>query len=148
MKGLKKKRRIQLVIVTFVALIMSTALIGYGLRDGINYYKSPSQVTELTPDPAEVFRLGGLVVEGSITRGQDAAVSFGITDGFETVMARYTGILPDLFEEGQSTIVTGKFIDGVFQATVVLAKHDESYMPREVADMLKEKGVYEELGGS
>ncbi len=148
MKGLKKKRRIQLVVVTFVALAVSTALIGYAMRDGINLYKSPSEVTEVTPDPNEVFRLGGLVAEGSLVRGQGEVVSFEITDGFETILANYSGILPDLFEEGQSTIVTGKYIDGVFQATVVLAKHDESYMPREVADMLKEKDVYEEMGGS
>ena len=144
MKSLKKKRRIQVLILAAVALLMATVLIGYGFRDGINLYRSPSQLAEAPPPAGEVFRLGGLVEEGSIVRGEGETVSFAVTDGGETVPVTFRGVLPDLFAENAGMIGTGRLVDGVFVADEILAKHDENYMPREVADSLKEQGVYKE----
>lgn len=142
MKSLKKQRRIQVLALTAVALTTATVLIGYAMRDGINFFRSPSQVMEEAPQPNEVFRLGGLVEEGSIVRGQGETVSFAVTDGGATVAVTFTGVLPDLFAENQGMIGTGRYVNGVFEATEILAKHDETYMPKEVADALKEQGVF------
>ena len=144
MKSLKKQRRIQIIALAFVALAASTALIGYAMKDGINFFRSPSQVAEAPPGPAEVFRLGGLVEEGSLVIGESETITFAVTDGAATVPVTYTGIRPDLFGEGEGTVATGRFINGVFEATEILAKHDETYMPKEVIDALKEQGVYVE----
>ena len=147
MKNLKKQRRIQVIAVAAVALIVATALIGYALQDGINYFRSPSQVVEEPPKPSEVFRIGGLVAEGSLQRGQGMTVRFDVTDGGATVKVAYNGVLPDLFEENQGMVGTGSYVNGVFEATEILAKHDETYMPKEVMDALKEQGVYQEPEG-
>lgn len=144
MKSLKKKRRIQVIIASFVALAIATGLIGYAMRDGINFFRSPSQVIAEPPSASEVFRIGGLVEEGTLVRGQGESISFSVTDGGATVPVVYTGVLPDLFEEGQGMVGTGTYVKGVFEATEILAKHDESYMPKEVVDALKEQGVYVE----
>lgn len=143
MKNLKKQRRIQVIALAAFALVVSSVLIGYAMRDGINYFRSPSQVTEAPPSPSEVFRIGGLVEEGSLKRGQGEAVIFSVTDGGATVPVTFTGVLPDLFEENQGMVGTGKYVNGVFEASEILAKHDETYMPREVVDALKEQGVYQ-----
>ena len=148
MKSLKKKRRVQVILLAVLALVISTGLIGYAMRDGINFFRSPSQVVAEPPSPEETFRLGGLVEEGSLVRGQGETVIFNVTDGGETVKVSYTGVLPDLFGENQGMIGTGKWVDGVFVASEILAKHDESYMPKEVVDALKEQGVYQEPDGS
>jgi cytochrome c-type biogenesis protein CcmE len=142
MKGLKKKRRIQIIALAFAALALSTGLIGYAMRDGINFFRTPSQVTQSPPPPTETFRIGGLVVEGSLQRGQSETVTFRVTDTANEVPVSYSGVLPDLFDEGQGMVGTGRMVDGVFQATEILAKHDETYMPKEVVDALKEQGVY------
>ncbi|MDC0737455.1 cytochrome c maturation protein CcmE [Cognatishimia sp. SS12] len=142
MKGLKKKRRIQVIMVAAVALALSTALIGYAMRDGINFFRSPSQVIAEPPAPNETFRIGGLVEEGSLQRGQGETVTFNVTDGGASVPVAFTGVLPDLFEENQGMVGTGRYVSGVFQASEILAKHDETYMPKEVIDALKEQGVY------
>lgn len=144
MKSLKKQRRIQIIVLTFVALAMSTALIGYAMRDGINFFRAPSQVVEEPPAPTEVFRIGGLVEIGSIERGQGETVRFSVTDGGASVPVVYTGVLPDLFSENEGMVGTGRYIDGVFEAHEILAKHDETYMPKEVMDALKDQGVYRE----
>ncbi|MEM5476923.1 cytochrome c maturation protein CcmE [Pacificibacter sp. AS14] len=143
MKNLKKQRRIQIIAVAAVALTLSTALIGYAMKDGINLFRSPTQVVEEPPRMGEVFRIGGLVLEGSLIRGEGTAVTFAVTDTNATVPVSYTGVLPDLFEENQGMIGTGTLQDGVFIASEILAKHDESYMPKEVVDALKEQGVYQ-----
>lgn len=143
MKNLKKQRRIQVIAIAAVALIVATALIGTAMKDGINYFRSPSQVAEAPPKPSEVFRIGGLVAEGSLQRGQGETVHFAVTDGGATVQVAYTGVLPDLFEENQGMVGTGSYVNGVFEATEILAKHDETYMPKEVMDALKEQGVYQ-----
>jgi len=144
MKTLKKRRRVQVILVAIVALVASTALIGYAMRDGINFFRSPSQVIAEPPKPTEVFRIGGLVEEGSIMRGQGSTVSFRVTDGGATVPVTYAGVLPDLFSENEGMVGTGRLVNGVFEATEILAKHDEEYMPTEVVDALKEQGVYKE----
>ncbi len=142
MKGLKKKRRIQVIVLAFVALAVATGLTGYALRDGINYFRSPSQVMENPPSPNEVFRIGGLVAEGTLVRGDGETVRFSVTDGGATVPVEFTGVLPDLFGEGKGMVGTGKYMDGTFVASEILAKHDENYMPKEVVDALKEQGTY------
>lgn len=140
--GLKKKRRIQLIVIGFVLMAIATTLIGYGAKDGIEFFRSPSQVAENTPPPTEVFRIGGLVEEGSIVK-DGATVQFIVTDGGASVPVSFTGILPDLFSEGTGMIGTGMLVNGTFEAREILAKHDENYMPKEVADALKEQGVYQ-----
>lgn len=142
MKNLKKQRRIQVIALATVALVLSTALIGYAMRDGINFFRAPTQILAEPPPPTEVFRIGGLVEEGSIVRGQGETIRFSVTDGNGVVPVTYTGVLPDLFEENQGMVGTGRYIDGVFEAHEILAKHDETYMPAEVVDALKEQGVY------
>ncbi len=142
MKSLKKQRRIQVIAVAVVALIASTALIGYAMRDGINFFRAPSQVIAEPPGPSEVFRIGGLVEEGTLKRGESETISFSVTDGGATVPVTFKGVLPDLFEENQGMVGTGRYINGVFEATEILAKHDETYMPSEVVDALKAQGVY------
>jgi cytochrome c-type biogenesis protein CcmE len=144
LKSLKKQRRIQVIALATVALILSTALIGYGMRDGINFFRSPSQVIAEPPAPNETFRIGGLVEEGSIVRGQGSTVSFSVTDGGATVPVVYSGVLPDLFSENEGMVGTGRYINGVFEASEILAKHDEEYMPAEVVDALKEQGIYKD----
>ncbi len=142
MKNLKKKRRIQLIAMAFVALAGATALIGYAMKDGINFFRTPTEVVESPPPPDEVFRIGGLVEEGSLVRGQGKTVSFRVTDTNESVPVTFTGVLPDLFKEGQGMVGTGRLVNGTFEAEEILAKHDENYMPREVVDALKDQGVY------
>lgn len=142
LKNLKKKRRIQIIIITLVAVFLAGGLIGFGFRDGINFYRDPSDVIAEPPQPTETFRLGGLVVEGTLVRGESEEITFSVSDGAEVIPVTYTGILPDLFGENQGMIGTGKYINGVFEASEILAKHDEEYMPKEVMDSLKETGVY------
>ena len=139
MKSLKKQRRIQVIVITIIALVLSTVLIGYAMRDGINFFRSPSEVLQQRPDKNETFRIGGLVQEGSLLRGSGAVINFIVTDGNNSVLVEYSGILPDLFAEGQGMIATGNFVDGKFIASEILAKHDENYMPPEVKEALKEK---------
>ena len=147
MKSLKKQRRIQIIALAAVALTVSTVLIGYAMRDGINFFRAPSQVIAEPPTPNEVFRIGGLVAEGSLIRGQGESIRFEVTDGGATVPVVFTGVLPDLFEENQGMVGTGRYINGVFEASEILAKHDETYMPSEVVDALKEQGVYQDPNG-
>jgi cytochrome c-type biogenesis protein CcmE len=148
MKSLKRQRRIQVIAIMAVALVLSTVLIGYALRDGINFFRSPTQVVEDPPSSLEVFRIGGLVEVGSLVRGQGETIQFVVTDGGASIPAIYSGVLPDLFEENQGMVGTGRMINGVFEATEILAKHDENYMPTEVIDALKAQGVYVEPEGS
>lgn len=148
MKSLKKKRRVQVIAIAAVALMLATGLIGYGMRDGINFFRSPTQVLAEPPSPTEVFRIGGLVEEGSLKRGESETIRFNVTDGNGVVPVTYKGVLPDLFEENQGMVGTGSYRDGIFVATEILAKHDETYMPKEVVDALKEQGVYQDPNGS
>jgi cytochrome c-type biogenesis protein CcmE len=142
MKGLKKTRRIQIIVAAFLALGLSTALIGYAMKDGINLFRSPSQVATVPPNAGEIFRLGGLVEVGSLVRGQGDVITFKITDTKDTIPVAFKGVLPDLFAEGAGVIAMGQMEGDTFVASEVLAKHDETYMPKEVIDALKAQGVY------
>lgn len=133
MKNLRKARRIQIIVITAVALALSTALIAWAMRDGINFFRSPSQVLTERPPETEMFRLGGMVEAGSLVRGQEGRVTFRVTDFCHSIDVVYAGLLPDLFAENEGTVATGRLVGGVFMATEILAKHDETYMPREVA---------------
>lgn len=146
LKSLKKKRRAQVLTGAAVMLMIAAGLIGYGFRDGINLYRSPTQVSEVAPAADEYFQLGGLVKEGSIINRDGVAFDFVITDGAAEIPVSYVGgdPRPDLFQEGQGTIAKGYYRNGRFEARDLLAKHDETYMPREVIDTLKETGVYQE----
>jgi cytochrome c-type biogenesis protein CcmE len=144
MKSLKKQRRIQVIIVAFVALALASGLIGYGFRDGIAFFRSPSEILAEPPAESELFRIGGMVEEGTIVRGEGTQVSFSVTDGGASVPVVFDGILPDLFDEGQGMVGQGHYVNGTFQAVEILAKHDEDYMPAELVDSLKEQGVYKE----
>lgn len=146
MKSLKKQRRIQVLAAAAIALVLAVGLIGYGFRDGINLYRSPTQVTEKAPAPDEYFQLGGLVKDGSIANKDGVAFDFVITDGAYDIPVSYIGRdpAPDLFKEGTGTIAKGYYRNGRFEAADLLAKHDEQYMPAEVIDTLKETGVYQE----
>jgi len=142
LKSLKKQRRIQLIVAAFALLITTVALVGYAFKDGINFFRTPTQVVEEAPRQGEVFRIGGLVEVGSLLRGQGEAVSFRVTDTNASVPVTFTGILPDLFAEGAGMVGTGSMQGDTFVASEILAKHDEEYMPKEVVDALKEQGVY------
>ncbi len=142
MKGLKKRRRIQVIAVAVAALAGSSALVGYAMRDGIAFFRSPAQVIAAPPAPSETFRIGGLVAEGSLLRGQGETILFAVTDGAAVVPVAYTGVLPDLFREGEGMVGTGRYVNGRFEAVEILARHDETYMPAEVIDALKAQGVY------
>jgi len=147
MKSIKKKRRIQVIIASACLLAFSTGLIGFALRDGINLFRAPSQVVADPPLATEVFRLGGLVKDSSLIRGTGLEVNFTVTDGAADIPVRYSGVLPDLFTENQGMIATGRYRDGVFEASEILAKHDEDYMPKEVMEALREQGVYQAPDG-
>ncbi len=148
MKSLKKQRRIQIIVVLIAFLAVGTGLVAYAFRDGINFFRSPSDVLAQLPPQSEVFRIGGLVSEGSIVRGAGSEITFSVTDGNATVPVVFEGILPDLFAENQGMVGTGRYIDGVFVAEEILARHDETYMPKEVIDALKEQGTYQEADKS
>ena len=148
MKSLKKQRRIQVIAISVGAMIASFTAFYLAAPNAFQYFYSPSEVMEASLSPTEVFRIGGLVEEGSLIYGQGESITFVVTDGGASIPVSYTGIRPDLFEEGQGTIATGRYINGVFQATEILAKHDETYMPTEVIDALKAQGVYVEPEGS
>ena len=142
MKGLKKQRRIQIIILAFVAMGASFAAFYLAAPNALQYFRSPTEVAEKAPAPNETFRIGGLVEEGSLVRGQGAEITFKVTDTNATIPVSYTGVLPDLFGENEGVVATGKYVDGTFVATEILAKHDETYMPKEVIDALKDQGMY------
>lgn len=148
LKSLKKRRRIQVIWMAGVSLALVLVLLWFLPDDSFQFFRSPSEVTEAPPPPNERFRIGGLVAEGSLVRGQGEQVSFSVTDGGAVVPVVYTGILPDLFEEGQGMVAQGNYINGRFEAVEILAKHDETYMPAEVIDALKEQGTYVDPDGT
>jgi cytochrome c-type biogenesis protein CcmE len=139
----RKQKRLSVIFGGMVFLAAATALTFYALGQRTSYFYMPSDLTEKPVQPGERIRLGGLVAAGSIIRGQGTKVQFAVTDATSTVNVEYEGLLPDLFREEQGVIIEGTFAaDGKFVADSVLAKHDENYMPKEVADSLKEKGVW------
>ncbi|MEM6616006.1 MAG: cytochrome c maturation protein CcmE [Pseudomonadota bacterium] len=140
----RKQRRLTLIAAAGSVLAIAAALVLTALEDTITFFKSPTDVAERNVGPEERFRLGGLVADGSVVRGDDGTVRFDVTDTANTVTVTYAGILPDLFREGQGIVTEGRLDGlGVFKADTVLAKHDENYMPREVAEALKEQGHWQ-----
>ena len=142
MRSLEKRRRIQVIIILLGSLLIASVLIGYGLREGISYFKSPTELTSSPPRSDQLIRVGGLVEGGSIKMKADGEISFLVTDQNKSIEVKYRGILPDLFSENQGVIGSGYFVEGIFEANEILAKHDEKYMPIEVIDTLKNQGVY------
>ena len=147
-KSLKKRRRVQVLSIAGVSIAMVLVLLWFLPDDSFQFFRSPSEVAEAPPPPNERFRIGGLVAENSIVRGQGEQVSFAVTDGGATIQVVYTGILPDLFNEGEGMVAQGNYINGRFVAVEILAKHDETYMPSEVIDALKEQGTYVDPDGA
>jgi cytochrome c-type biogenesis protein CcmE len=139
----RKQRRLTLIGTALAVLGLSLGLVLYAMRDNIVFFRTPSDVAEKGIQPGTRFRLGGLVREGSVQRdGQ--RVAFEVKDARGAVPVRYEGILPDLFREGQGVVTEGVLDgSGVFKADTVLARHDETYMPREVADALKKQGHWQ-----
>jgi cytochrome c-type biogenesis protein CcmE len=143
----RKQRRSVLIGVCLAVLGLAVGLVMFALEDSIVFFYSPSDVAEKRIKPGQRIRLGGLVEEGSVKRGEKTTVQFTVTDTAKTISVMYTGVLPDLFREGQGVVTEGKLgSDGVFIADSVLAKHDENYMPPEVAEALKKQGVWQGEG--
>ena len=137
----RKQRRLSLIGAAFAVLAVAVALVLFALKDSIVFFNSPTELVEKQIKPGQRVRIGGLVKEGSVARGNNLAVRFEVTDGKSSVNVAYRGLLPDLFREGQGVVAEGALdAEGIFEADSVLAKHDESYMPREVADALKKQG--------
>ena len=139
----RKQRRAVLIGTCLAVLGVAVGLVLFALRDSIVFFYTPSEVAEKHLDAGQRFRLGGLVENGSVKRGEGTTVSFVVTDKRSTLPVTFTGVLPDLFREGQGVVAEGVLnSDGVFRADSVLAKHDENYMPPEVAKKLKDQGVW------
>jgi cytochrome c-type biogenesis protein CcmE len=139
----RKQRRAILIGTCLGVLALAVGLVLMALRDSIVFFYTPTEVAEKHFDTGQRFRLGGLVENGSLKRGEGTTVSFVVTDKRATLPVTYTGVLPDLFREGQGVVAEGMLTsEGVFHADSVLAKHDEKYMPPEVAKKLKEQGVW------
>lgn len=141
----RKQKRLYTILAFVAFLGMSAAIVGYVLTDSITYFYTPSDLVEQQVEPDRRFRLGGLVEENSMGRGDDGVtVTFRITDTAEAVNVHFRGLLPDLFREGQGVVAEGALnAAGIFVASEVLAKHDETYMPKEVADALKARGQWQ-----
>lgn len=138
----RRDQRLMMIAAAGAVLVLAATLTFVGLRDTIVYFVAPSELAEKAHSGQRV-RLGGLVVEGTLRRDETGATHFAVTDGATQVEVRYTGLLPDLFREGQGVVAEGRWQPGqAFEAERVLAKHDETYMPREVAEALKQRGEW------
>jgi len=141
----RKQRRLTIIGGAMAVLALALGLVLNALRDSIVFFSTPSMVSEQHVAAGRRFRLGGLVQPGSLVRGDNLAISFEVADGNAKLPVAYKGILPDLFREGQGVVAEGALDDqGVFRADTVLAKHDETYMPKEVADALKKQGHWKD----
>jgi cytochrome c-type biogenesis protein CcmE len=141
----RKQRRFAMIAGGVGVLAVAVLLVLFAMKDSIVFFNSPTDVMEKHIAPGARIRLGGLVAPGSITRGDALAVRFEVTDGNRAIAVTYQGVLPDLFREGQGVVAEGTLDGGgVFKADNVLAKHDETYMPKEVADALKKQGHWKD----
>jgi len=141
----RKQRRLTMIGGSLAVLAVAAALVLNAMRDSIVFFSTPSTVAEKHISAGTRFRLGGLVQPGSLKRGDNLAVSFSVADGSATLPVAYKGILPDLFREGQGVVAEGALdASGTFRAETVLAKHDENYMPKDVADALKKQGHWKD----
>src|SRR5215207_10229128 len=142
---LRKQQRLALVLLAVLLVGGATGLVLAALDDKVAFFVTPTDIATRQLDAGKRFRLGGLVVDSSIRREPDGTVWFAVTDKSEQVQVAYKGLLPDLFRDGQGVVTQGVLRDdGVFEASEVLAKHDENYMPKEVADALKQSGYWNE----
>ncbi|MDO8423123.1 MAG: cytochrome c maturation protein CcmE [Parvibaculum sp.] len=141
----RKNRRAAFIVTSLAILGLAVGLVLYAMRDNIVFFYSPSDIAEKDIGPGQRIRLGGMVEEGSLAHSSEATINFRVTDFVKAVGVTYTGILPDLFREGQGVVAEGHMqADGSFVADTVLAKHDEKYMPPEVAESLKKAGRWKE----
>lgn len=137
----RRDQRLMLIGVAGAVLVLAATLTFAGLRDSVVYFVAPSELATKA-EAGQRIRLGGLVVEGTVQREANVT-TFSVTDGAAEVLVRYEGLLPDLFREGQGVVCEGEWTPGqAFNADRVLAKHDETYMPREVAEALKQRGEW------
>lgn len=140
----RKQRRLILIGSALGVLFVAAGLTMFALRDNIVFFYSPAEIASKAPPPGTRMRLGGLIKQGSIVRGENRSVTFVVADAEREVSVSYTGLLPDLFREGQGVVAEGVLVSPTsFRADSVLAKHDENYMPREVADALKKQGHWQ-----
>lgn len=140
-----KHKRLSFVVIGMALLTAATILILFALNDSVVFFYSPSDLAEQDVQPDRRFRLGGLVEENSVVRADDGVTTtFRVTDLASTVSVSFRGLLPDLFREGQGVVAEGQLdAKGVFVASEVLAKHDENYMPPEVAEALRKSGQWQ-----
>jgi cytochrome c-type biogenesis protein CcmE len=144
----RRQRRLTMIGGSLAVLAVAAALVLNAMRDSIVFFSTPAAVAEKHIAAGKRFRLGGLVQPGSLVRGDDLAVKFLVADDSASLPVSYKGILPDLFREGQGVVAEGALdSSGVFRADTVLAKHDETYMPKEVADALKRSGRWNPAAG-
>jgi cytochrome c-type biogenesis protein CcmE len=140
----RRKRRLTLIGGALAVLALAVALVLLALKDSIVFFNSPTDLVEKRIPAGQRMRVGGLVKEGTLLRGENLAVRFELTDGSHALTVAYRGQLPDLFREGQGVVAEGALDpSGIFQADTILAKHDENYMPKEVADALKKQGHWQ-----
>lgn len=140
----RKQKRLGVVAGGLGFLAIAATLVFFALGQKTSYFYMPADLADADVTPGQRIRLGGLVEAGSVLRGQGTEIQFSVGDGEAVIKVAYNGILPDLFREGQGVVTEGVLEgDGAFRADTVLAKHDETYMPKEVADSLKEKGVWQ-----
>jgi cytochrome c-type biogenesis protein CcmE len=143
----RKQRRLVLIGAAGLVLGLAAVLVLSAMRDSLVFFHAPTAVMEKNISPGTRFRLGGLVEQGSVNRGSGQTVTFKVTDGNKSIAATYTGLIPDLFREGQGVVAEGALdASGLFRAESLLARHDENYMPREVADALKAQGQWKPDG--
>ena len=141
----RKGRRLAMIGSVAVVLGIAASLVLFAMRDSIVFFYGPTEITEKNITPGTRLRVGGLVEDGSVVRGADQIVTFKVSDTSQTIAVTYRGHLPDLFREGQGVVAEGVLIGpGQFRADSVLAKHNENYMPKEVADTLKKQGHWQE----
>src|ERR1019366_5029086 len=145
----RRQRRLTMIGGSLAVLAVAAALVLNAMRDSIVFFSTPAMVAEKHIQAGKRFRLGGLVEPGSLVHGDNLVVTFQVADGSATLPVFYKGILPDLFREGQGVVAEGALdSSGVFKADTVLAKHDENYMPKDVADALKKQGYWKDEYGT
>ncbi|TCL76188.1 cytochrome c maturation protein CcmE [Rhizobium sp. BK251] len=146
----RKGKRLAVIAGGMSFIIAAVLLVMFAFSQSVAYFYMPADLAKTPVAPETRIRLGGLVGQGSVVRGAGSTVEFAVTDGNDAVKVHYTGLLPDLFREGQGVVTEGKFAAGsnIFMADTVLAKHDENYMPKEVADRLKAQGLWKEGGAT
>lgn len=144
----RRRKRNRLFIIGGIGLVLAAAaaLVLFALEDQIVFFRTPTEIATGTVKAGVTIRIGGLVEDGSVEK-EDQEVRFNVTDGVNNVPVTYVGLLPDLFREGQGVVADGQLsAEGTFEAATILAKHDENYMPPEVAEALKESGVWKGEG--